>query len=35
VFPQELGHYMSEVAVDRAEALGGGLVGIDALGAAS
>ena len=35
VLAQELGHYMSEVAVDRAEALGGGLVGIDALGAAS
>jgi glycine cleavage system aminomethyltransferase T len=35
VFAQELGHYMSEVAVDRAEALGGGLVGIDALGGAS
>jgi glycine cleavage system aminomethyltransferase T len=35
VFAQELGHYMSEVAVDRAEALSGGLVGIDALGGAS
>jgi glycine cleavage system aminomethyltransferase T len=32
VFPQEYGHYLSEVAVDRAEALGGGLVGVDALG---
>jgi len=35
LFAQELGHYMSEVVLDRAEALGGGLVGIDALGAAS
>jgi glycine cleavage system aminomethyltransferase T len=32
VFAQEYGHYLSEVAVDRAEALGGGLVGVDALG---
>ncbi len=32
---QELGHYMSEVVLDRAEALGGGLVGVDAIGAAS
>jgi glycine cleavage system aminomethyltransferase T len=32
VFPQEYGHYLSEVAVDRAEALGGGLVGAGALG---
>jgi glycine cleavage system aminomethyltransferase T len=32
VAPQEYGHYLSEVAVDRAEALGGGLVGVDALG---
>jgi glycine cleavage system aminomethyltransferase T len=32
VFPQEYGHYLSEVAVDRAEAVGGGLVGVDALG---
>jgi len=29
---QELGHYMWEVAVDRASALGGGAVGIDAGG---
>lgn len=35
LFAQELGHYMSEVVLDRAEALGGGLVGIDVLGAAS
>lgn len=35
VFAQELGHYLSEVALDRAAALGGGLVGVDALGAAS
>ena len=28
---QELGHYLAEVAVDRARALGGGLVGVDAL----
>lgn len=33
VCAQEYGHYMSEVAVDRASALGGGLVGVDALGA--
>jgi glycine cleavage system aminomethyltransferase T len=32
VCPQEYGHYLSEVVVDRAEALGGGLVGVDALG---
>ena len=31
VAAQEYGHYLSEVAVDRAEALGGGLVGVDAL----
>ena len=30
---QELGHYVWEVAVDRASALGGGPVGVDALGA--
>ena len=29
---QELGHYMWEVAVDRASALGGGAIGVDALG---
>ena len=29
---QELGHYVWEVAVDRASALGGGPVGVDALG---
>ncbi len=29
---QELGHYVWEVAVDRASALGGGAVGIDAVG---
>ncbi len=29
---QELGHYVWEVAVDRAGALGGGAVGVDALG---
>jgi glycine cleavage system aminomethyltransferase T len=29
---QELGHYMWEVAVDRASALGGGAVGVDASG---
>jgi glycine cleavage system aminomethyltransferase T len=28
---QELGHYLAEVALDCAEALGGGLVGVDAL----
>jgi glycine cleavage system aminomethyltransferase T len=32
VFPQEYGHYLYEVAVDRAAALGGGPVGVDALG---
>ena len=31
VFPQELGHYLWEVAVDRAAPLGGGPVGVDAL----
>ncbi len=31
VVPQEVGHYLWEVAVDRAEALGGGPVGVDAL----
>jgi|APDOM4702015191_1054821.scaffolds.fasta_scaffold232324_1 glycine cleavage system aminomethyltransferase T len=35
VFAQELGHYLSEVVLDRAGALGGGLVGVDALGAGS
>jgi glycine cleavage system aminomethyltransferase T len=29
--PQEVGHYVWEVAVDRASALGGGAVGVDAL----
>jgi glycine cleavage system aminomethyltransferase T len=33
VFPQEYGHYLYEVAVDRAAALGGGPIGVDALGA--
>jgi glycine cleavage system aminomethyltransferase T len=33
VFPQEYGHYLYEVAVDRAGALGGGPIGVDALGA--
>lgn len=31
VVPQELGHYVAEVALDCAAALGGGLVGADAL----
>jgi glycine cleavage system aminomethyltransferase T len=31
VFPQEYGHYLWEVAVDAAEQLGGGPVGVDAL----
>jgi glycine cleavage system aminomethyltransferase T len=31
VFPQEYGDYLWEVAVDRAESLGGGPIGIDAL----
>jgi glycine cleavage system aminomethyltransferase T len=31
VFPQEYGHYLWEVAVDAAEPLGGGPVGVDAL----
>ena len=31
VFPQEYGHYLWEVAVDRAEPLGGGPIGVDAL----
>jgi len=35
VVAQELGEHMADVVLDRAEALGGGLVGIDALGAAS
>jgi glycine cleavage system aminomethyltransferase T len=33
VFPQEYGHYLWEVAVDRALPLGGGPIGVDALGA--
>ena len=32
VFGQEYGHYLYEVAVDRAAALGGGPVGVNALG---
>lgn len=32
VFGQEYGHYLYEVAVDRAATLGGGPVGVDALG---
>jgi glycine cleavage system aminomethyltransferase T len=32
VCAQEYGHYLSEVALDRAAALDGGLVGVDALG---
>jgi glycine cleavage system aminomethyltransferase T len=32
VFPQEYGHYLWEVANDRAAALGGGPVGLDAIG---
>ncbi len=31
VFPQEYGHYLWEVAVDRARAIGGGPIGVDAL----
>jgi glycine cleavage system aminomethyltransferase T len=31
VFPQEYGHYLWEVAVDAAEPLGGGPVGVDAV----
>jgi hypothetical protein len=31
VFPQEYGHYLWQVAVDRAEPLGGGPIGVDAL----
>ena len=31
VFPQEYGHYLWEVAVDRARPLGGGPIGVDAL----
>lgn len=31
VFPQEYGHYLWEVAVDAAEPLGGGPVGLDAI----
>lgn len=31
VFPQELGHYLWHVVVDRASALGGGPIGVDAL----
>jgi len=34
VCPQEYGHYMADVALDRAGALGGGPVGVDALGGA-
>ncbi len=32
VFPQEFGDYLWEVVVDRAEPLGGGPVGVDAIG---
>jgi glycine cleavage system aminomethyltransferase T len=32
VFPQEYGHYLWEVVADRAAPLGGGPVGVDALG---
>lgn len=32
VFPQEFGHYLWNVVVDRAEPLGGGPVGVDAIG---
>lgn len=35
VFPQEFGHYLWQVAVNRASALGGGPVGVDALGGAA
>jgi hypothetical protein len=35
VFPQELGHFLWQVAVNRATALGGGPVGVDALTRAS
>jgi glycine cleavage system aminomethyltransferase T len=35
VFPQEYGHYLYEVAADCASALGGGPVGVDALGGAA
>lgn len=31
VFPQEYGHYLWDVVVDRAAALGGGPIGVDAL----
>ncbi len=31
VFAQELGHYLFEVVLDRAAALGGGPIGVDAL----
>ena len=31
ICPQELGHYVWDVAVDRASALGGGPIGVDAL----
>jgi glycine cleavage system aminomethyltransferase T len=34
LFPQEYGHYLYEVAADVAGALGGGPVGVDALGGA-
>jgi glycine cleavage system aminomethyltransferase T len=35
VFPQEYGHYLWEVVVDRAEPLGGGPVGVNAIGGAA
>jgi len=34
VFPQEFGHFLWQVAVNRASSLGGGPVGVDALGKA-
>jgi hypothetical protein len=34
-FPQEFGDYLWEVVVDRAQPLGGGPVGVDAIGGAS
>lgn len=35
VFPQEFGHFLWQVAVNRASSLGGGPVGVDALGRAA
>jgi glycine cleavage system aminomethyltransferase T len=31
LFPQEYGHYLWEVAIDTAEPLGGGPIGVDAI----